>query len=186
MAIIEIQINRLGINSLELSKNAVKVKAGTALHVRFVNHGSPTHATLRCEASTYTDFTYENIYVSGELELEIKIKEGAGTGNFNMQVITGYGMRHEEFTIHVLRSYQETLPKQNIAPIELATETTKKRFNSNVSAKNAIIRSIMPIIAASLIVLKQSNYCNINEQTIAIIVYLIMLVGVIIAWYLGK
>ena len=170
MAIVEIQLNRLGINSLELSTDAVDVSAGTALHIRFVNHGSPTHATLRCEGSAYTDFTYENIYVEGESELEIKMKEDAGTGSFDMQVITGYGMRREAFTIHVLKSCSVPSP-----------EPKKKVHGAGVGKTVMIV--VMPIIAAVIIALWQYLPLNIDGLAMTIIVYLIMLAGVIIAWH---
>ncbi|HJK18416.1 MAG TPA: hypothetical protein O0W89_00960 [Methanocorpusculum sp.] len=177
MAIVEIQLNRLGINSLELSTDAVDVSAGTALHVRFVNHGSPTHATLRCEASAYTDFTYENIYVEGESELEIKMKEEAGTGSFDMQVITGYGMRREAFTIHVLKSCPAPVPEPVIFPEEPTEDPKKGSFG-----QKAAMILIMPIIAAIIIALWQFGLLNIDGHAMTIIVYLVMLAGVIVAW----
>ncbi|MCZ0859787.1 hypothetical protein O0S10_00930 [Methanocorpusculum sp. MG] len=180
MAIVEIQLNRLGINSLELSTDAVDVSAGTALHIRFVNHGSPTHATLRCEASAYTDFTYENIYVEGESELEIKMKEDAGTGSFDMQVITGYGMRREAFTINVLKSCPVPAPEPIIFPEEPIVEP--KRASVGAGAGKAVMILIMPIIAAIIIALWQFGYLNIDGHAMTIIVYLVMLAGVIIAW----
>lgn len=177
MAIVEIQLNRLGINSLELSTDSVDVSTGTALHIRFVNHGSPTHATLRCEASAYTDFTYENIYVEGEAELEIKMKEGAGAGSFDMQVITGYGMRREAFTVNVLKSSPVAAPEPIIFPEEPIIEPKK----SSGGGKAAMIL-IMPIISAIIIALWQFGYLNIDGHAMTIIVYLVMLAGVIIAW----
>lgn len=181
MAIVEIQLNRLGINSLELSTDAVDVSAGTALHIRFVNHGSPTHATLRCEASAYTDFTYENIYVEGESELEIKMKEHAGTGSFDMQVITGYGMRREAFTINVLKSCPVPTPEPVIFPEEPVSEPKKKTHGAG--AGKTVMIAVMPIIAAVIIVLWQYLPLNIDGLAMTIIVYLIMLAGVIIAWH---
>ncbi|HJK77812.1 DUF7524 family protein [Methanocorpusculum vombati] len=184
MAIVEIQLNRLGINSLELSTDAVDVSAGTALHIRFVNHGSPTHATLRCEASAYTDFTYENIYVEGESELEIKMKEDAGTGSFDMQVITGYGMRREAFTINVLKSCPVApSPEPVIFPEEPVAEPKRRSSSLNAGAGKAVMMLIMPIIAAIIIVLWQFFSLNIDGLAMTIVVYLIMLAGVIIAWH---
>lgn len=183
MAIVEIQLNRLGINSLELSTDAVDVSAGTALHIRFVNHGTPTHATLRCEASAYTDFTYENIYVEGESELEIKMKEDAGTGSFDMQVITGYGMRREAFTIHVLKSCQAPSPEPIIFPEKPVIEPKRRNSSLNPGAGKAVMILIMPTIAAIIIALWQFFSLEIDGLAMTIIVYLIMLAGVIIAWH---
>ena len=183
MAIVEIQLNRLGINSLELSTDAVDVSAGTALHIRFVNHGSPTHATLRCEGSAYTDFTYENIYVEGESELEIKMKEDAGTGSFDMQVITGYGMRREAFTIHVIKSCPVPSPEPVIFPEEPVPEPKRKSSSLNAGAGKTVMIVVMPVIAAVIIALWQYLPLNIDGLAMTIIVYLIMLAGVIIAWH---
>ncbi|MDR0439254.1 MAG: hypothetical protein LBH02_03430 [Methanocalculaceae archaeon] len=178
MAIVEIQLNRLGINSLELSTNVVDVSAGTSLHILFVNRGSPTHATLRCEASAYTDFTYENIYVEGELELEIKMKVDAGAGCFDMQIITGYGMRREAFTVNLLKPCPIPAPDSFIVPNESIVDP-KKTF---VSGETVMI-FIIPIVTAIIIVLWQFGYLNIDGYAMTIIVYLVMLVGVIIAWH---
>jgi hypothetical protein len=177
MTIVEIQLNRLGINSLELSTGAVDVSAGTALHIRFVNHGSPTHATLRCEASAYTNFAYENIYVEGESELVIKMREDAGTGSFDMQIITGYGMRREAFTINVLEF--RSVPTS--APLNLPEKPLTDPEKVLVDGKTVMIL-IIPIIAAIIIALWQFGYLNICDHVMAIIVYFVMLIGVIIAW----
>lgn len=182
MAIVEIQLNRLGINSLELSTDAVDISGGTALHIRFINHGSPTHATLRCEATAYTSFTYENIYVEGEAELEIKILETAGSGSFDMQVITGYGMRRESFTIHVIKSCPVPAPEPIIFPeSEDALPKKKMRTGGNGTGKVVMI-AVMPIVAAVIIALWLYLPLNIDGLAMTLIIYIIMLAGVIIAW----
>ncbi|MDR3101945.1 MAG: hypothetical protein LBU24_01715 [Methanocalculaceae archaeon] len=182
MAIVEIQLNRLGINSLELSTDAVDVSAGTALHIRFVNYGPPTHATLRCEASAYTDFTYENLYIEGEAELEIKIWEGVGSGSFDMQIITGYGMRREAFTINVLKSCPAKASDPVIFLEKPILRESEKRRGSN--AGKAAVTAVMPIITAAVIIaLWKSLSLNADELVAAIIVYLLMLAGIILAWH---
>jgi hypothetical protein len=178
MALVEIQLNRLGINSLELSTDIVDVSAGTSLHLLFVNRGSPTHATLRCEASAYTDFTYENIYVESELELEIKMKGDAEAGSFNMQIITGYGMRREEFTINVLKSCPILAPESFISQKESSIEQKK----ASVSGETMMV-FIIPIIAAIIVLLWQFGYLNIDGHVMMIVVYLVMLTGIIITWH---
>jgi hypothetical protein len=178
MAIVEIQLNRLGINSLELSTDVVDVSAGTSLHILFVNRGSPTHATLRCEASAYTDFTYENIYVESELELEIKMKGDAEAGNFNMQIITGYGMRREAFTINVLKSGPILAPESFVSQKESSIGLKK----ASVSGETMMI-FIIPIIAAIIVALWQFGCLNIDGHAMMIVVYLVMLTGIIIAWH---
>jgi hypothetical protein len=178
MAIVEIQLNRLGINSLELSTDVVDVSAGTSLHILFVNRGSPTHATLRCEAPTYTDFMYENIYVEGELELEIKMKGDVEAGSFNMQIITGYGMRREAFTINVLKSCSILAPESFVSPKKSSIELKK----TSISGEKMTI-FIIPILAAFIVVLWQFGYLNIDGHAMTLVVYLVMLTGIIIAWH---
>lgn len=182
MAIVEIQLNRLGINSLELSTDAVDISGGTALHIRFINHGSPTHATLRCEATAYTTFTYENIYVEGGAELEIKILETAGSGSFDMQVITGYGMRRESFTIRVIKSCPAPAPEPIIFLEDDASPKKKIRTDGSGSAGKAVMIAVMPIVAAVIIALWLYLPLNIDGLAMTLIVYIIMLAGVIIAW----
>ncbi|HJJ78381.1 MAG TPA: hypothetical protein O0X62_01285, partial [Methanocorpusculum sp.] len=102
MALVEVQLNRLGINSLEISTDSIDVSVGTSLHVRIINYGAPTHATLKTEGNAYTSFTYENLYVQDESEVKIEILPNANPGSFVMQMISGYGMHREEFTVNVL------------------------------------------------------------------------------------
>ena len=179
MAIVEIQLNRLGINSLEVSTDSVDVSAGTSLHVRIVNHGSPTHATLRCEGAAYTDFTYENIYVEGESEQEIKIKESAGSGSFDMQVITGYGMRLEAFTINVIKSCPAPSPEPVIFPTE-PEQKPKMQIG-----KSAVI-AVFPILGILILLVWQFVPLLVDGIIMAVILYLVMLAGVIVAWRLAQ
>lgn len=178
MAIVEIQLNRLGINSLELSTEVVDVSGGTSLHVRFINHGAPTHATLRCEGAAYTDFTYENIYVEGESNLEIRIKESAGSGSFPMQVITGYGMRREMFTINVIKS----CPVPEVEPIIFPEEPVPKEKTA-VGKYIGVV--LFPIIGLIILLLWLFVPLEIEGTILAIILYLVMFAGVIVAWFLA-
>lgn len=179
MAIVEIQLNRVGINSLELSTEVVDVSGGTILHVKFINHGAPTHATLRCEGAAYTNFTYENIYVEGESEVQIKILETAGSGTFPMQVITGYGMRRETFSVNVIKSCPVPVVEEVFFPPE-TPEKSKKPYG-----KYALV-GVFPILGLAILLISLLNLIAIDGAILAIILYIVMFAGVIVAWFLAE
>jgi hypothetical protein len=175
MAIVEIQLNRTGINSLELSADTVDVSGGTVLHVKFINHGAPTHATLRSEGEAFTDFTYENIYVEGESEVHIRIRESAGSGSFPVQVITGYGMRREMFTANVIKSCPAPVAEEVFFPPE-TPEKPAKPYRKYAAA------GLFPVIGLAILL-----FCLLSAggAVFMIILYLVMLAGVITAWYMA-
>lgn len=190
MAIVEIQLNRLGINSLELSTDSIDVSAGTSLHIRITNFGAPTHATLRTDGAAYTNFTYENLYVEAEAEIKIPILENASQGNFEMQVISGYGMRRTAFTINVI------IPQPVCSEPEPITDSakpqsTKQKFKTEKNTAHLtaggnsalfIVNAIAPILGFILLILWIIFPDNVNNILMASIIYIIMLIGILIAW----
>lgn len=191
MAIIEVQLNRLGINSLEISAESVEVSPGTFLHIRIVNFGAPTHATLRTDGASYTSFTYENLYVEAESEIKVPISETAGAGSFEMQVISGYGMRRMGFTVNVL------MPKSVCEPDDLSENfkelienpDSKKSFSRRAEkpAKGfnpslLIINLIAPVLGLLIILLWILVPTGVNDIVMAIILYAVMLSGILITW----
>ncbi|MBR4987896.1 MAG: hypothetical protein IKY81_04495 [Methanocorpusculum sp.] len=170
MAIVEVQLNRLGINSLEISTDSVDVSVGTSLHVRIINYGAPTHATLKTEANAYTGFTYENLYVQDESEVRIDILPNANPGSFSMQMISGYGMHREEFTVNVLLPDPEPCVCEE-APVE------KEPFK----IPPMVINAAMPALALILLILWIAVFPSAPGFLMGLIIYVIMLAGVYIA-----
>lgn len=183
MAIVEIQLNRLGINSLEISTESVEVSAGTTLHVHLENHGAPTHATLKTEGAAFTTFTYENLYVETEAELRIPILSNAVTGSFEMQVICGYGMRRSAFTINVIKV--ETTGTENTegeidieSMVSPAPEYGPKKLTPGLIAVNLIA----PVLGLVVLILWICFPVFVDTIIMAVILYVIMLIGIIITW----
>lgn len=180
MPIVEVQLNRLGINSLEVLADSVEVSAGTSLHVRVVNFGAPTHATLRTEGSAYTSFTYENLYVEAEAEIKIDILPSANPGSFEIQVISGYGMRRSGFTVNVI------LPELEEKTEPVCPEPTQKpprRAPLTTAGLGVIlINLIAPILGFIVLIFWIQAPAAVNTTVMAVILYIIMLAGIIITW----
>ncbi|HJJ41370.1 MAG: hypothetical protein IJB12_02975 [Methanocorpusculum sp.] len=171
MALVEVQLNRLGINSLEISTDSVDVSVGTSLHVHIINYGAPTHATLKTEANPYTSFTYENLYVQDESEVRIDILPNANPGSFAMQMISGYGMHREEFMVNVL------LPE----PEPCVCEEPEKEEKEPFKIPPQVINAVMPILALIVLILWIAVFPSAPGILMAVIIYVIMLAGILIA-----
>ena len=170
MALVEVQLNRLGINSLEISTDSVDVSVGTALHVHIINYGAPTHATLKTELNAYTNFTYENLYVQDESEVKIEILPNANPGSFVMQMISGYGMHREEFTVNVL------LPEPEPCVCEEPAEE-KEPFK----IPPQVINGAMPALALVVLIPWIVAFPEAPGMLMALIIYVIMLAGILIS-----
>ncbi len=171
MALVEVQLNRLGINSLEISTDSVDVSVGTSLHVHIVNYGAPTHATLKTEGNAYTNFTYENLYVQDESEVRIDILPNASPGSFAMQMISGYGMHREEFLVNVL------LPEPEPCVCEEPAVEERKPFR----VPPMVVNAVMPVLALVVLLLWIAVFPAAPAVLMAVIIYVIMLAGVLIA-----
>ena len=182
MAIVEVLLNRLGINSLEISTDSVDVSAGTPLHIKFVNYGAPTHATLKTEGAAYTNFTYENIYVEAESEIKVDILASANPGSFEMQVISGYGMRRQAFTINVLLPELEEEKKP--ADPEPVTKPKPTKTHNPVKITGIVIavNLVAPILGLIVLLFWLLDSQAVNTTVMAVILYIIMLAGIIITW----
>jgi len=180
MPIVEVQLNRLGINSLEVSTDSVEVSAGTTLHIRIVNFGAPTHATLRTEGSAYTSFTYENLYVEAESEIKVDILPSANPGSFEMQVISGYGMRRSGFTVNVILPELEE-EKECICD-EPVQKQSKRAPLTKVGVSVMLINLIAPVLGFIVLIFWIQAPEAVNATVMAVILYIIMLAGIIITW----
>ncbi len=183
MAIVEVLLNRVGINSLELSTDSVEVSVGTSLHVKIINYGAPTHATLKTEGAAYTNFTYENLYVEAESEIKIDILASANPGSFDMQVISGYGMRRSAFTINVIIPEPEE-EKEAPKPEPVKKQKQKKTIQAPSINRTLIIliNLVAPIVGFIVLLFWILAPSAVNNTVMAVILYIIMLAGIIITW----
>jgi hypothetical protein len=98
----EIYLNRLGINSIETPKEPVQAEIGKTLHLNFLNRGAPIHITISSpNASMYTDFFHENLYILDEMALNIPVRNDCNEGFFDLEIITGYGVTKSTFRVNV-------------------------------------------------------------------------------------
>jgi hypothetical protein len=101
---VEIHLNRTGINSVDTPDGPVEVQAGSLLRLKLINHGAPIHLTLSSSnAQPFTDFYHQNVYVREETIFDVPIREDAFPGSFDVTVITGYGTVRATLKVTVLR-----------------------------------------------------------------------------------
>ena len=74
--IVEVYLNRSGINSIEVPRENARAEIGTTLSLKFLNRGAPIHITATASnAGMFTDFFHENLYVVDETLLPIPIRK---------------------------------------------------------------------------------------------------------------
>ncbi|MDK2916357.1 MAG: hypothetical protein PWR25_914 [Euryarchaeota archaeon] len=123
----EIQLNRRGINSIEVP-DEVEATPGSDLVLRIINHGSPLHITLASSnSSAFTGFFHENLYVNRSEEFVVPIRENAYPGTFNIEVIAGYGAKRAEFRV-VVRERAAPEPELPEAPAAPAAPARERRL----------------------------------------------------------
>jgi hypothetical protein len=123
MVVVEIFINRRGINTIEVPRQ-VEVVSGDTLTLKFINMGHPTHVSISAtNSSLYTSFIQENLYVDDVLEYQIPMKDGPYAGVFEMEVVTGYGTKKTGFKVFVTKKCEPPLqapPKNKEASTSLS------------------------------------------------------------------
>ncbi len=177
--ICEIHLNIRQINAIDVPQKTI-ADPGTDLVVRFVNHGSPIHLTLRAiNASSFTDFFHENIYVPDTEDFIIPIREYAPSGEFALQVIVGYGTKCVETVIAVLRPEVE----------ECFSECPDlPELHEGRGGKDHLpLKGILPVILAiGLSLLLYSLWWMEGQMVYNYIAYALLFIGVIAAWFSNR
>ncbi len=107
----EIYLNRSGINSVDIPREKVVADPGAGLVLKFLNRGAPIHITITSSnASMFTEFFHENMYIVDEAVLSIPLRKESGEGTFNLEIIAGYGAVKAVLPVSVL-SLQRIRPK---------------------------------------------------------------------------
>ena len=177
--ICDIHLNRRKINAVDVPLKTV-VMAGEDLTIRFFNHGSSIHLTLKAiNASSFTDFYHANIYVPETAQFTIPIGEYAPSGEFSLQVIFGYGTKSEETEIEVLRpEVEETFTKSPNFP-EMDT--------GRHGAAPASLGSVLPVaLTIGLSLLLYILWFKEGEIIYNYIAYVLLFLGVIAAWFSNR
>ncbi|MDO5847665.1 MAG: hypothetical protein Q4Q20_05160 [Methanocorpusculum sp.] len=186
MSLLEIQMNRLGINSIEISHKDIEVSVGTPLHIKITNYGAPTHVTLKVDGSAYTSFTYENIYLETETNINIPILSNANTGSFILNVISGYGMRKAEVNVNVIKPQQEPVREIPLEEAIIPDDFKPQKPCSSHKVGKIIGCIVLPAVALVWIIVwfffLIPLYPALPGVVAAGIVFVLMLAGILITW----
>lgn len=164
----DIYLNRSGINSIDLPREDVSVEIGSLLSLRFLNRGSPIHITASSSnASMYTDFFHENMYVVDESVLAIPIRRESREGFFDLDIIAGYGAVKTGLRIHII-------PVQRLRPM------VREEFPLQPVAHGRP-HLLMVMMGISLILYATWLYTTLAILNIA--AFLTLIVGALYTWY---
>jgi hypothetical protein len=163
-----IHLNRSGINSLDIPQETLVAEIGSMLYMKFLNRGAPIHITISsANASMYTDFFHENMYVVDETVLAIPIKRDSHEGFFDLEIIAGYGIVKSAMRVMVI-------PAQRLRP------TVREEFPLQPVAHGRP-HLLMVMMGISLILYSAWLYTKIEFLNIASFLFLIL--GALYTWY---
>ncbi len=118
----EIYLNRTGINTIDIPREKVTAEPGTGLVLKFLNRGAPIHITITSSnASMFTDFFHENMYIVDEAALSIPIRKDCPEGAFDLEILAGLGAVKAVLPVSVIAPQhtrpmvQEEYPMQPVA-----------------------------------------------------------------------
>jgi hypothetical protein len=167
----EIYLNRSGINSIDLPRGNIHAVAGSNLKVKFVNRGAPIHITISsANASMYTDFFHENLYIVDESVLTIPLFADIQEGFFNLEIIAGYGVMKITAKVDVIHPP----PKKPII-LEESPVQPVSRGRPHL---------LMVMMGIALIVYTAWLYTAI--ELLNICAFIILIVGALFTWYLQR
>jgi hypothetical protein len=169
MAPTEIHLNRRGINSIE-APSAAEVMSGKSLELRLVNHGHPLHLSLSVSnASRFTPFMHQNIFVQGEGSLSVPVKVDAPEGVFDLEVVTGYGMRKVVLSVTVTPDAPLKVPEAKALP------------PAPVRSPRSLHRAAPPLLAAGVL-LYAAWWILEKPDSLSLLSFLALLSAAILAW----
>jgi hypothetical protein len=164
----EIYLNRSGINSIDIPREKVLVEPGEGLVLKFLNRGAPIHITITSSnASMFTDFFHENMYIVDEAVLSIPLRKDCGEGTFQLDIIAGYGAVKEALPVSVV-SLQHMRPK------------VQEEYSLQPVARGRP-HLLMVTMGIGLILYCGWLYSGIEFLNIA--AFIILIVGALYTWY---
>jgi hypothetical protein len=164
----EIYLNRSGINSIDLPREKIQAVTGNNLQVKFINRGAPIHITITSSnASMFTDFFHENLYVVDESVLTIPLYTDTREGFFDLEIIAGYGVM--KTTVHV-----DVIHPPQIKPIILEESPIQPVARGRPHL-------LMVMMGIALILYTAWLYTAIELLNIAS--FLMLIVGALYIWY---
>ncbi|MFA4825928.1 MAG: hypothetical protein WC593_12320 [Methanoregula sp.] len=164
----EIYLNRSGINSIDLPRGKIQALTGNNLRIKFVNRGAPIHITATsANASMYTDFFHENMYVVDESVLTIPLFPDIQEGFFNLEIIAGYGVMKTTARVDVVHPPQNAPVIPEESPIQPVARGRP--------------HLLMVMMGIALILYTAWLYTTIELLNIAS--FIILIVGALYTWY---
>jgi hypothetical protein len=164
----EIHLNRSGINSIDLPREKITVEIGSLLVLNLLNRGAPIHITISSSnASMYTDFFHENMYVVDESTLAIPIKKDSHEGFFDLEIIAGYGVVKTTLRVHII-------PTQRLRP------TVQEEFPLQPVAKG---RPHLLMITMGIALVLYSAWLYTKIEILNIVSFILLIVGALYTWY---
>ncbi len=165
----DIFLNRSGINSIDLPDSDIVVEVGSSLALHFMNRGAPIHITASsANASMYTDFFHENLYVVDESVLSIPIKKESREGFFDLDIIAGYGAVKTGLRIHIIPIQQRIRP------------TVQEEYPLQPVARG---RPHLLMITMGISLLLYSSWLYLRIEFLNIASFLLLIVGALYTWY---
>jgi hypothetical protein len=167
----EIYLNRSGINSIDLPRGKIQAVTGNNLKVKFVNRGAPVHITIASSnASMFTDFFHENLYVVDESELIIPVYKDIQEGFFNLEIIAGYGVMKITAKVDVIHPPQKKPIILEESPIQPVARGRP--------------HLLMVMMGIALILYTAWLYTSIELLNIS--AFIMLIVGALYTWYLQR
>jgi len=164
----EFYLNRLGINLIEIPEENIWAEIGGTLRLIFKNRGAPSHVTISSpNASMYTDFFHENMYVIDETVLTIPLRKDCQEGFFVLEIITGYGGIKTSLRVDVIEG---VIPPKSALKDELPQPIAHGRPNL-----------LMIMMGIALILYCAALYTEIEFLNTAS--FIILIVGALYTWY---
>jgi hypothetical protein len=164
----DIHLNRGGINSIDLPKGDVSVEIGSTLTLFFFNHGAPIHITVSSSnASMYTEFFHENMYIVDTSVLAIPIYKNSRDGFFDLDILAGYGAVKTGLRVQII-------PVQRLRP------TVQEEFPLQPVAHGQP-HPLMIMMGISLILYCAWLYTKI--EFLNIVSFILLIVGALYTWY---
>jgi len=164
----EVHLNRSGINSIDLPREKIIAESGAGLRIRFLNHGAAIHiTTTSSNAGSFTDFFHENLYIVDESVLTIPIRKDCGEGDFNLEILSGYGGMKAQMQIHVV-------------PPQAPRPTIQEEYPLQPVAHG---RPNLLMIMMGIALLLYCGWVYTGEEFLNIASFILLIVGALYTWY---
>ena len=164
----DIHLNRSGINAIDPPEREITVEIGADLPLHFLNHGAPIHITASSSnASMYTDFFHENMYVVDESVLTIPVRKDCREGFYDLDILAGYGAVRTSVRVHII-------PVQRLRPV------VREEFPLQPVAKG---RPHLLMITMGISLILYSTWLYTSVEFLNIAAFLILIVGALYTWY---